>query len=108
MGVIGISAFVDPGKVYNKLLILLYMGIRVSDKGVKEKLTLTQLILIYLSNKGCLTLEELEEYTNAKREVLLVTLTRMYKKGLIYRKWRKFGGKKYREYCLKYRDEILH
>jgi DNA-binding MarR family transcriptional regulator len=84
------------------------MGIRVSDKGVKEKLTLTQLILIYLSSRGCLTLEELEEYTNAKREVLLVTLTRMYKKGLIYRKWRHFSGRKYREYCLKYREEILH
>jgi DNA-binding MarR family transcriptional regulator len=83
------------------------MGIRVSDKGVKEKLTLTQLILIYLSQRGCLTLEELQRYTEAKKEVLLVTLTRLYQRGLIYRKWRRFGGKKYREYCLKYRDEIL-
>jgi len=75
---------------------------------VKEKLTLVQLILIYLSNRGCLTLEELEKYTNAKRNVLLVTLTRLHNKGIIYRKWRRFGGRKYREYCLKYRDEVLH
>jgi len=74
---------------------------------VKEKMTLTQLILIYLSNRGCLTLEELERHTGAKRSVLLVTLTRLHAKGLVYRKWRVFGGKKYREYCLKSRDEIL-
>jgi hypothetical protein len=74
---------------------------------VKEKLTLVQLILIYLSSRGCLTLEELMEYTGAKREVLLVTLTRLHHRGVIYRKWRKFGGKKFREYCLKHRDEIL-
>jgi predicted transcriptional regulator of viral defense system len=74
---------------------------------VKEKMTLTQLILIYLAQRGCLTLEELEKYTNAKRNVLLVTLTRLHKKGLLYRKWRRFGGRKYREYCLKYRDEII-
>jgi len=75
---------------------------------VKGKLSLVQLILIYLSNKGCLTLEELERYTGAKRNVILVTLTRLNKKGIIYRKWRRFGGRKYREYCLKGRDEILH
>ena len=74
----------------------------------KEKLTITQLIIIYLANRGCLTLEELEKYTGAKRGVLLVTLTRLHAKGVIYRKWRHIGGKKYREYCLKYRDEILH
>jgi predicted transcriptional regulator len=74
---------------------------------VKEKLTLTQLILIYLSNRGCLTLEELENLTKAKRSVLLVELTRLHKKGLIYRKWRHFSGRKYREYCLKSRDQIL-
>jgi len=67
---------------------------------VKEKMTLTQLILIYLSNRGCLTLPELERFTGARRSALLVTLTRMHKKGIIYRKWRVFGGKKYREYCL--------
>ena len=75
---------------------------------MKDKLTLVQLILIYLSNRGCLTIEELERYTGAKREVLLVTLTRLHQRGLIYRKWRHFSGRKYREYCLKSRDEILH
>lgn len=75
------------------------------DEKVKEKMSLTQLILIRLS-RGCQTLEELEQFTEAKREVLQVTLTRMHKKGLIYRKWRHFGGRKYREYCLKHRDEL--
>ena len=74
---------------------------------VKEKMSLVQLILIYLSNRGCLTLEELTEYTNANRNVLLVTLTRLYKRGLIYRKWRHFDNKKFREYCLKHRDDLV-
>jgi len=78
----------------------------MSEK-IKEKMTLAQLILIYLSNKGCLTLEELEKYTNASRRVLLVTLSRLHKRELIYRKWRRFGGRRFREYCLKYRDELL-
>jgi DNA-binding MarR family transcriptional regulator len=78
----------------------------MSEK-VKRKMSLSQLILIYLSNRGCLTLEELQKYTNGKRNVLLVTLTRLNKKGLIYRKWRKFAGRKYREYCLKYREDII-
>jgi len=70
-------------------------------------MSLVQLILVYLSNRGCLTLEELIKYTGAKRNVLLVTLTRLHKRGLIYRKWRHFSGRKYREYCLKHRDEVL-
>ena len=70
-------------------------------------MSLVQLILVYLSNRGCLTLEELIKYTGAKQNVLLVTLTRLHKRGLIYRKWRHFSGRKYREYCLKHRDEIL-
>jgi DNA-binding MarR family transcriptional regulator len=74
---------------------------------IKEKMSLVQLILVYLSNRGCLTLEELIKYTGAKRNVLLVTLTRLHKRGLIYRKWRHFSGRKYREYCLKHRDEVL-
>jgi DNA-binding IscR family transcriptional regulator len=78
----------------------------MSEK-VKEKMTLAQLILIYLANRGCLTLEELEKYTNASRRVLLVTLSRLHKRELIYRKWRRFSGRRYREYCLKYRDELL-
>ena len=74
---------------------------------IKEKMSLSQLILIYLAERGCLTLEELERYTGGKRNVLLVTLTRMHKRGLIYRKWRHFSDRKFREYCLKYRDELL-
>jgi len=74
---------------------------------MKQNMTLVQLILIYLSNRGCLTLEELMKYTGAERNVLLVTLTRLHKRGLIYRKWRHIAGRKYREYCLKHRDEIL-
>ena len=77
------------------------------SENVKERMTLSQLVLIYLAQRGCLTLEELEKYTNAKRNVLLVTLTRLHKKGLLYRKWRRFGGRKFREYCLKYREEIV-
>ena len=75
---------------------------------MKRKITLVQLILIGLSNRGCLTVEELEKYTGSNRNVLLVTLTRLHKRGLIYRKWRHIAGRKYREYCLKSRDEILH
>ena len=74
---------------------------------MKAKLSIVQLILIHFANRGCLTLEELENLTKAKRSVLLVELTRLHKKGLIYRKWRYFSGRKYREYCLKYRDEVL-
>ena len=74
---------------------------------MKEKLSLVQLVLVLLANRGCLTLEELERLTNAKPGVLLVTLTRLHKKGMVYRKWRHFGGRKYREYCLKNRDKIL-
>jgi len=75
---------------------------------MKRGITLVQLVLIHLSTRGCLTLEELERFTNAKRGVLLVTLTRLHKRGVIYRKWRHIAGKKVREYCLKGRDEILH
>ena len=74
---------------------------------MKRNMTLVQLILIYLTNRGCLTLEELIKYTGANRNVLLVTLTRLHNRGLIYRKWRHIAGRKYREYCLKHRDEIL-
>jgi len=53
-----------------------------------------------------MTLEELEEKTETKKNVLLVYLTRLSKRGLITRKWRKIAGIKVREYCLKYRDEL--
>ena len=75
---------------------------------MKAKISLVQLVLIHLANRGCLTLEELERLINAKRSVLLVTLTRLHKRGVLYRKWRHFAGRKYREYCLKGREEILH
>jgi len=73
---------------------------------MKRKMTLVQLILIGLSNRGCLTVEELEKYTKAKRNVLLVTLTRLHQRDIIYRKWRHIDGRKVREYCLKQSDEI--
>jgi len=72
-----------------------------------HKLTIVQLVLIHLANRGCLTLEELEKYTGAGRGALLVTLTRLHQRGIIYRKWRHFGGRRYREYCLKYRDALI-
>ncbi|WP_353616868.1 hypothetical protein [Sulfolobus sp. S-194] len=31
----------------------------------------------------------------------------MAKEGIIYRKWRHVGGRKFGEYCLKYREEIV-
>ena len=74
---------------------------------MKRNITRVQLILIGLANRGCLTLEELERFTKAKRSVLLVELSRLYKRGVIYRKWRHIAGHKIREYCLKGREEIL-
>jgi len=71
-----------------------------------QKLQNTEKILIILSH-GCVTLEGLEEKTRIPRGELLVYLTRLYKRDLIYRKWQKYGGKKFREYCLKGKDEIL-
>jgi predicted transcriptional regulator len=71
-----------------------------------QKLQNTEKILIILSH-GCATLESLEEKTRIPRGELLVYLTRLYKRGLVHRKWQKYGGKKFREYCLKYRDEVL-
>ena len=75
------------------------------EKEFLERFTLSELILVLLS-KQCMTLEELEEKTETKKNVLLVYLTRLSKRGLITRKWRKIAGIKVREYCLKYRDEL--
>jgi DNA-binding IscR family transcriptional regulator len=58
-------------------------------------------ILIVLSRKHCLSLEELENYTGVKRNVLKVYLSLMARQGIITRTWGSFGGKKYRKYCLK-------
>jgi predicted transcriptional regulator of viral defense system len=65
-------------------------GLRVRDQ-----------VLIVLSRKHCLSLEELERYTGVRRDVLKVYLSRLTHQGLITRTWGSFGGKKYRKYCLK-------
>jgi len=67
----------------------------------RDKLSAQNRVLMVLSNKYCLSLEELERYTGVKRNVLLVVLHRLAKKGIITRTWGKFGGKRYRKYCLK-------
>ncbi|WP_221286946.1 DNA-binding protein [Stygiolobus caldivivus] len=71
-----------------------------------QKLQNTEKILIILSH-GCATLERLEEKTGIPKKELLVYLTRLHKRGLIYRTWQKYGGKKFREYCLKGKDEMF-
>jgi len=70
-------------------------------------LTGTQKLLMALAKYGCLTVEELEQKTGLKRERIIYYMYRLHKRGLISRKWRHIGGRKYREYCLKYKDEIL-
>jgi len=67
----------------------------------KPKLRVRDRILIVLSKKHCLSLEELEKYTGVGRRALLVNLSRLVKAGLVTRTWGSFGGKKYRKYCLK-------
>jgi len=67
----------------------------------KPKLRVRDRILIVLSKKHCLSLEELEKYTGVGRRALLVNLSRLVKAGLVSRTWGSFGGKKYRKYCLK-------
>jgi len=57
-----------------------------------QKLQNTEKILIILSH-GCATLERLQEKTEIPKGELLVYLTRLYKRGLIYRKWQKYGEK---------------
>ncbi|MCY0882801.1 MAG: DNA-binding protein [Acidianus infernus] len=69
-------------------------------------LTKTEKILLALS-QGCRTLEALEKKTGISREELLVYLTRLHKRGIIYRKWQRYGGRKFREYCLKKREELI-
>ena len=67
----------------------------------KPKLRVRDRILIVLSKKHCLSLEELEKYTGVGRRALLVSLSRLVKAGFVTRTWGSFGGKKYRKYCLK-------
>ena len=66
-----------------------------------ENLRIRDRILIVLARKYCLSLEELEEHTGVRREVLKVYLSRLTHQGIITRTWGSFGGKKYRKYCLK-------
>jgi len=58
-------------------------------------------ILIVLSRKHCLSLEELEKHTGVKRDILKVYLSQLARQGIVTRSWGSFGGKKYRKYCLK-------
>ena len=68
----------------------------------RDKLTVTQRILIVLAEKYCLGLDELKHYTGVKKSVLKVYLSRLARKGVITRKWRHLkDGTKHREYCLK-------
>ena len=58
-------------------------------------------ILIVLARKYCLSLEELEEHTGVKRDILKVYLSQLARQGIVTRSWGSFAGKKYRKYCLK-------
>jgi len=66
----------------------------------------TQKLLLALSD-GCKTLEELEEKTGLSKERIIYYMYRYKEKGVIYRKWRHIGGRKYREYCLKKKEQLL-
>jgi len=81
------------------------------DKAVeiKRKYTGTQLILMVMAKSpgNCVTVEELMNKTGLKRERIITYLYRLNKKGVITRHWRHFSNKKVREYCLKYKTEIL-
>lgn len=76
---------------------------------IKRKYTLTQLILMILATApgNCASLNELQEKTSASKNTLLVYLTRLANKGVIYRRWTNQSGKMVRLYCLKYKRELL-
>ena len=76
---------------------------------VKERLTGTQLILMALmSNPGnCITIDELVQKTGLKRERIILYLHRLHKRGIITRHWRHLKSGKVREYCLKYKEQLL-
>jgi len=82
------------------------MSKELNIKELKKQMTGTQLILMVLA-QHCATLDELSKKTGLKKERILQYLTRLDKRGLITRKWRHYAGKKFREYCLKYREDIL-
>jgi len=76
---------------------------------VKRQLTGTQLILMAIMNSpgNCITVDELVAKTGLKRERIILYLHRLNKRGIISRHWRHIGGRKVREYCLKYKDELI-
>jgi Sulfolobus plasmid regulatory protein. len=67
----------------------------------RDNLRTRDKILIVLSRKHCLSLEELEQNTGVKRNVLKVYLSILARQGIITRTWGTFAGRKYRKYCLK-------
>jgi predicted ArsR family transcriptional regulator len=78
---------------------------------LRDKLTITQRILIVLARYYCLDLDELSRRTGVDKETLKVYLSRLARKGVVTRRWRhlkvSIGGDgrehdfKRREYCLK-------
>jgi len=76
---------------------------------VKRRLTYTQLILMTMmaSPGNCTTIEELEAKTGLKRQTIILYLFRLHQRGIISRHWRHLKSGKVREYCLKYKDQLL-
>jgi len=76
---------------------------------VKRRLTYTQLILMVMTSSpgSCVTVEELQQKTGLKRETIILYLHRLYERGIISRHWRHLSDRKVREYCLKYKDNLL-
>ena len=76
---------------------------------VKRRMTYTQLILMIMSTSpgACTTVEELQEKTGLKRETIILYLHRLHERGIITRHWRYLSNRKIREYCLKYKDELI-
>ena len=78
-------------------------------KDIKEKLTGTQLILMAMTKApgNCITVDELIEKTGLPRDRIILYLSRFAKKGIISRHWRHLKSGKVREYCLKYKDQLI-
>ncbi len=77
---------------------------RAREKG---KLTVREAIIAILTAKGSATLDYLVERTGYNKNLVLVTLSNMAKEGIISRGWMKYGGKKFRIYRLRGREELL-
>jgi len=76
---------------------------------VKNRLTGTQLILMAMTQSpgNCITIDELIQKTGLKRERIILYLHRLHERGIISRHWRHLKSGKVREYCLKYKDQLL-